>query len=91
MLAKSTIEQQLEHLRGGCRDLNPEQTAIWMEALEWVLGDDKHRAAWAGFVESLQEQVTFLGLRAAEPLPAMDPVERTLLRYSLQIALRQLS
>ena len=46
MLAKSEIERQLEHFKTACTT-DAAETAIWIKALEWVLGDDAHRAAYA--------------------------------------------
>jgi hypothetical protein len=59
MLSKRRIEQQLAHFKDGCASTHdPAQTseiAGWIAALEWVLGDEKHRAGYEEFTERLNK------------------------------------
>jgi hypothetical protein len=55
MLSKQRIEQQLDHFRNACAGAGSVENEIWVKALEWVLGDEEHREAYAAFIRSLVE------------------------------------
>ena len=57
MLSKQRIEQQLEHFKDGCPWADPGENEIWILALEWVLGDERHREAWVAFIADLDRLV----------------------------------
>jgi len=46
MRSKAEIERTLRHMKAGC-PTDAATNAVWIAALEWVLGDDAHRAAYA--------------------------------------------
>ena len=54
MLSKQRIEQQLEHFKNGCPWADPGENEIWILALEWVLGDEAHRQAYAEAIGQLE-------------------------------------
>ena len=54
MLSKQRIEQQLEHFKNGCTNAGSRENEIWVEALEWVLGDEEHRKAYAAAISQLE-------------------------------------
>ena len=54
MLSKQRIEQQLEHFKNGCAWADPGESEIWILALEWVLGDEEHRKAYAEAIGQLE-------------------------------------
>lgn len=53
MLSKETIERQLAHFKHNCTS-SMEETEGWIKALEWVLGDEKHRAVYKDSIENLE-------------------------------------
>jgi len=81
MLAKCEIERQLEHFKTACTT-DAAETAIWIKALEFVLGNDAHRLAYAEW------------LRSIEPEPITIPIDYTprelVLRHSLLMTLERL-
>ena len=54
MLSKQRIEQQLEHFKNGCTNAGSRENEIWILALEWVLGDEEHRKAYAEAIGQLE-------------------------------------
>jgi hypothetical protein len=60
MRAKSEIERTLEHLKAGDCAADPAVNAIWITALEWVLGDEDHRKAYDEWLKAIKppEQIT---------------------------------
>ena len=54
MLSKKSIEQQLEHFKNGCPWADTGENEIWILALEWVLGDEEHRKAYAEAIGQLE-------------------------------------
>lgn len=54
MLSKQRIEQQLEHFKNGCKNADAGENEIWVKALEWVLGDEEHRKAYAAVIGQLE-------------------------------------
>jgi hypothetical protein len=80
MLAKSEIERQLKHFKTD-RTTDAAETAVWIKALEWVLGDDAHRRAYDAWIMETMPAPT----RPAEWTP-----RELLLRHSLIMALERL-
>jgi hypothetical protein len=54
MLSRQRIEQQLEHFKNGCPWADTGENEIWILALEWVLGDEEHRKAYAEAIGQLE-------------------------------------
>lgn len=53
MRSKAEIERVLNHMRTDCAG-EPAHNAVYMEALEWVLGDDAHKQAYDEFIRHLE-------------------------------------
>jgi hypothetical protein len=57
--SKRRIEQQLAHFKTDCESAHDpaiaQEIAGWVKALEWVLGDEDHRAAYATFIAELEK------------------------------------
>ena len=55
MRTKREIESQLKHLKdGGCTG-GDAQTHFWIQALEWVLGDETHQAVYDQTIKILYD------------------------------------
>lgn len=74
MRAKSEIERQLEHFKSGkCGQHDSPTNQVWIEALEWVLGDPAHRAVYDDSIRILTETAndTYEGPRTAKHVRIM--------------------
>ncbi len=80
MRSKREIEKTLQHLRSECR-AGSEENAIWIKALEWVLGDEEHRAAFDKAVSTLVEN--------GQESPS-DTISERVTKIALNIALERL-
>jgi len=80
MLAKCEIERQLEHFKTACTT-DAAETAIWIKALEFVLGNDAHRLAYAEWLRSIEPEPVELSKRTPREI---------VLRHSLLSALERL-
>lgn len=55
MRTKQEIENQLAHFKNGeCQKHGSSENEIWITALEWVLGNEQHREAYAKWFEGLE-------------------------------------
>ncbi len=81
MLSKQRIEQQLEHFKNGCSNAESRQNEIWIQALEWVLGDEEHRKAYAAFIADLERHVQS---PYRDPVPMGARAESLALRLALE-------
>lgn len=79
MLSKQRIEQQLEHFKNGCKKCDAGENEIWVKALEWVLGDEDHREAYAAFIRSLVE----IAQERPEPITTSERITLVALRQAL--------
>ena len=52
MRSKAEIEKTLAHMKADCT-ADPAVNAIWIAALEWVLGDEAHRQAYADWLREI--------------------------------------
>jgi len=78
MRSKADIERTLKHMKTDC-PTDAATNAVWIAALEWVLGDDAHRAAYDDW------------LRQITPTPELPSTAREItLKYSLLMALERL-
>jgi hypothetical protein len=59
MMTKRRIEQQLAHFKDSCAStfdpVQASEIAGWIAALEWVLGDEKHRSVYGERTDRLKE------------------------------------
>ena len=79
MRSKHEIENQIEHFKSACPTA-PEETAIWIRALEWVLGDAEHQALYANWLAAIE----------AEDLPDTASIYERILNLRLKQALERL-
>lgn len=53
MRSKAEIEAQLTHFRNDCAKRDTVENQHWIAALEWVLGDEKHRTVYEQWLLSI--------------------------------------
>lgn len=81
MRSKTDIERTIAHMKNGNCTASAATNAVWIEALEFVLGDDAHRLKYDEFIASIEP----------EPVELSELTPRELaLRYSLLMALERL-
>ena len=81
MQSKQRIEQQLEHFKNGCPKADSHENEIWILALEWVLGDEEHRKAYAAYIADLERLVQS---PYRDPVPMGAAAESLALRLALE-------
>lgn len=93
MQSKRRIELQLAHFKDGCASVqdpaSASELAGWVKALEWVLGDEEHRAAYAKFLAELEEAAQLPS--AASRATDQTTVRERLMSLSLSMALERLT
>lgn len=52
MRSKSEIEKTLAHMKADCT-ADPAVNAVWIAALEWVLGDEAHQQAYNHWLNTI--------------------------------------
>jgi len=52
MRTKAEIEKTLHHMKTVC-GADPASNTVWIQALEWVLGDAEHRAAFKKWLDTM--------------------------------------
>ena len=55
MRSKQEIERQIAHFKNDCVNKGTEANAIWVEDLEWVLGDEEHQQAYKEFLDGIRK------------------------------------
>jgi hypothetical protein len=78
MRSKADIERTLKHMKTDC-PTDAATNAVWIAALEWVLGDDAHRAAYDDWLRQIEPP----------PQPGLT-IHEIMLRHSLFMALERL-
>lgn len=86
MRAKREIEHTLEHLKSPACTADAAINAVWIEALEWVLGDAAHREAYAEWLRQIEPPP----LRAADAAVTGATARELVLQHSLFMALTRL-
>jgi hypothetical protein len=80
MRTKSEIERVLEHFSGNTCSTPAAEKAVWIAALNWVLGDNDHKRMYQNLLRHLEPEE-----------PTRDHTARELvLTHSLLIALARL-
>ena len=81
MQSKQAVENLLKHFKDGCPWADPGENEIWIQALEWVLGDEEHRKAYAAFIADLERHVQS---PYRDPVPMGAAAESLALRLALE-------
>jgi hypothetical protein len=81
MRSKSDIERTLAHMTTGNCTASSATNAVWIEALEFVLGDDAHQAKYDEFLRAISAPLDDAPAAAGREL---------LLEQSLRLALLRL-
>jgi hypothetical protein len=80
MRSKREIERQLEHFKNGtCHHTGSTENEIWIQALEWVLGDADHQKAYATWLDTLNDMA-----KTSEATPIGERVKSLALLQALQ-------
>jgi hypothetical protein len=81
MRSKTDIERTLAHMKTGNCAASAATNAVWIEALEFVLGDDAHRLKYDEFLRAIAAPLDDAPAAAGREL---------LLEHSLRMALLRL-
>lgn len=85
MRSKREIENTIAHMRSGC-SADPAVNTIWIEALEWVLGDSAHRSTYDDWIRAI-ENLT----KTDDPeSPNLRAVHLGIMRFSISELLQRL-
>ena len=81
MRSKTDIERTLAHMKNGNCTASAATNAVWIEALEFVLGDDEHRLKYDELLRAIAAPLDDSPHSAGREL---------MLEYSLRTALTRL-